>query len=85
MSRWVKGVWQQSGQGSAAAPAESVFHPLAQVKDFAMLWMIFAILLILWLVGVGYQIGGSLVHLLLVIAVLALIVHIVRPNALRRR
>ena len=50
-----------------------------------MLWTIFAILLILWLLGFGYHVGGSLVHLLLVIAMLVLIVNIVRPDALRRR
>ena len=49
------------------------------------MWTIFAILLILWLLGFGYHIGGSLVHLLLVIAVLVLIVNIVRPDLLRRR
>jgi hypothetical protein len=50
-----------------------------------MLWTIFAILLILWLLGFGYHIGGALVHLLLVAAVLALIVRIVRPDTLPRR
>jgi hypothetical protein len=50
-----------------------------------MLWSIFAILLILWLLGFGYHIGGWLVHLLLVTALLVLIVSIVRPDTLRRR
>jgi Family of unknown function (DUF5670) len=50
-----------------------------------MLWTIFAILLILWLLGFGFHVDGWLVHLLLVIAVLVLIVNIVRPDALRRR
>ena len=50
-----------------------------------MLWTLFAILLILWLLGFGYHIGGLLVHLLLVMAVLVLIVNIVRPNTLHRR
>jgi len=50
-----------------------------------MLWTIFAILLILWLLGFGYHIGGALVHLLLVAAVLALIVNIVRPDTMHRR
>ena len=68
-----------------------VFFPaLGQILDervraFAMLWSIFAILLILWLLGFGYHIGGWLVHLLLVGALLVLIVNIVRPDALRRR
>jgi Family of unknown function (DUF5670) len=50
-----------------------------------MLWAVFAILLILWLLGFGYHVGGWLIHLLLAVAMLVLIVKIVRPNALRRR
>jgi hypothetical protein len=39
-----------------------------------MLWTIFVILLILWLVGVvSGQVFGGFIHLLLVIAVVALI------------
>lgn len=35
-----------------------------------MLWTIFTILLVLWLLGWGFHIAGSLIHLLLVIAVI---------------
>ena len=38
-----------------------------------MLWTIFAILLVLWLVGLLAHIGGGLIHLLLVIGVIVLI------------
>jgi uncharacterized protein DUF5670 len=38
-----------------------------------MLWTIFAILLVLWLVGLLAHIGGGLIHLLLVIAAIVLI------------
>ena len=38
-----------------------------------MLWTIFAILLILWLLGFGFHFGGSLIHLVLVIAVIVLL------------
>jgi len=31
-----------------------------------MLWTIFAILLVLWLLGFGFHVAGSLIHLLLV-------------------
>jgi Family of unknown function (DUF5670) len=43
-----------------------------------MLWTIFVILLVLWLVGVvsSYTLGGF-IHLLLVLAVVALIVQLV--------
>jgi hypothetical protein len=35
-----------------------------------MLWTLFAILLILWLLGWGFHIAGALIHVLLVIAIL---------------
>jgi hypothetical protein len=44
-----------------------------------MLWTIVAILLILWLLGAFVvHIGGGLIHLLLVIAVIVLIVRLVQ-------
>jgi hypothetical protein len=42
-----------------------------------MLWAIFAILLILWLLGWGFHVAGSLIHLLLVVAVVILIINLV--------
>ena len=42
-----------------------------------MLWTIFAILLILWLLGWGFHIAGGLIHLLLVLAVIVLIINLV--------
>jgi hypothetical protein len=42
-----------------------------------MLWTIFAILLILWLLGFSLHVAGSLIHLLLVIAVVVLIINLV--------
>jgi hypothetical protein len=38
-----------------------------------MLWTIFAILVILWLLGFGFHVGGGLIHLLLVVAVIWLV------------
>jgi hypothetical protein len=35
-----------------------------------VLWTIFTILLVLWLLGWGFHIAGSLIHLLLIIAVI---------------
>jgi hypothetical protein len=37
-------------------------------------WAIVAVLLILWLLGVGLHIAGSLIHLLIVVAFIVLIV-----------
>jgi Family of unknown function (DUF5670) len=42
-----------------------------------MLWTILVILLILWLLGFSLHVGGGLIHLLLVIAVIVLIVNLV--------
>jgi hypothetical protein len=38
-----------------------------------MLWTILVVLLILWLLGFSFHIGGSLIHILLVIAVIVLV------------
>jgi hypothetical protein len=42
-----------------------------------MLWTIFVILLILWLLGFSFHVGGALINLLLVIAVAVLIINLV--------
>jgi len=38
-----------------------------------MLWTIFGILIILWLLGFGFHLGGGLIHTLLVVAVIVLV------------
>lgn len=42
-----------------------------------MLWTLFVILLVLWLLGFGFHVAGSLIHLLLVIALIVLVVNLV--------
>jgi hypothetical protein len=42
-----------------------------------MLWTIFVILLVLWLLGFSLHIGGSLIHILIVIAVIVLIFNLI--------
>jgi len=42
-----------------------------------MLWAIFVILLVLWLLGFSLHIAGSLIHILLVIAVVVLVINLV--------
>ena len=39
-----------------------------------MLWTIFVILGILWLLGFSLHVGGGLIHLLLVVAVVVLVI-----------
>jgi hypothetical protein len=38
-----------------------------------MLWTIIVILLILWLLGFSFHVGGALIHALLVIALIVLL------------
>lgn len=44
-----------------------------------MLWTIIVILVILWLLGFGFHVGGgsSLIHIVLVVAVIVLIYNLV--------
>jgi len=42
-----------------------------------MLWTILVILVVLWLLGFSFQIGGSLIHILLVIALIVLIYNLI--------
>jgi Family of unknown function (DUF5670) len=38
-----------------------------------MLWTIVVLLLILWLLGFSFSVGGSLIHLLLVVALVVFV------------
>jgi hypothetical protein len=42
-----------------------------------MLWTIFVILIILWLLGFTLHIAGSLIHILLVVALIILVINLV--------
>ncbi|HEY1985289.1 MAG TPA: lmo0937 family membrane protein [Terracidiphilus sp.] len=42
-----------------------------------MLWTVFLVLLLLWILGFSFHIAGSLIHLLLVIAVVVLIIQLI--------
>jgi hypothetical protein len=42
-----------------------------------MLWTIFVVLLVLWLLGFTMSIGGGLIHLLLVVALVVLVFNLV--------
>jgi len=46
-------------------------------KGKTMLWTIIVILAVLWLLGLLFEIGGGIVHILLVIAVILVIVNLV--------
>jgi uncharacterized membrane protein len=38
-----------------------------------MLWTVFVVILILWVLGFSFHIAGSLIHLLLVVALIVLV------------
>jgi hypothetical protein len=41
-----------------------------------MLWTIVVILVILWLLGFSFHVGGGLIHILLVIALIVIVVRL---------
>jgi hypothetical protein len=45
-------------------------------RELKMLWTILVILLVLWLLGLLTHVGGGLIHLLLVVAVVVLIINL---------
>ncbi len=45
-----------------------------------MLWTIIAVLVVLWLLGFLAHVGGGLIHILLVIALIVLIYNFVAGN-----
>lgn len=42
-----------------------------------MLWTLVAVFLILWLLGFSFSIGGSMIHLLLVVALVVMVINLV--------
>jgi hypothetical protein len=49
----------------------------ASRKGKPMLWAIFVILLILWILGFSLHVAGSMIHLLLVVAVIVLVINLI--------
>jgi hypothetical protein len=47
------------------------------LKERDMLWTIFVVLAILWLLGFSLHVGGGLIHLLLVVALVILVINVV--------
>ena len=48
-----------------------------------MLWLIVVVLFVLWALGFGLHIGGGLIHILLVLAVIAIIYNLFFANSFR--
>ncbi len=43
-----------------------------------MLWTILLILLLMWALGIGFSVGGNLIHILLVVALVVLILNVLQ-------
>jgi len=56
---------------------ELYFPGASRTKEKNMLWTIFVVLLVLWLLGFTLHIGGSLIHLLIVVALIVLVFNLV--------
>jgi hypothetical protein len=50
---------------------------LVEKEGKDMLWTIAVILLIFWLLGFSFHVGGALIHLILVIAVIVVVIRLV--------
>jgi predicted membrane protein len=64
------------------SPAQGLLQTAGQrLKTFeeekSMLWTILLILIVLWLLGIIGHIGGGLIHLLLIVAAIALVFNLV--------
>lgn len=65
--------------GLAAARQKTVF------KEVAMLWTIAVVLLILWILGVvSANVMGGFIHVLLVLAIVAVLLRVIRGPRLIR-
>jgi len=42
-----------------------------------MLWTILVIVLVLWLLGFSFHVGGSLIHILLVVGLIILVINLI--------
>jgi Ca2+/Na+ antiporter len=51
-------------------------HPQYRKDVLSMLWTIFVVVLVLWLLGFSFHVAGSLIHLLLVVALILLVVNL---------
>lgn len=54
---------------------------MKNIKMGNLLYVLAVILIIGWLIGfVGYHVGGGLIHILLVIAVIAILLRVIQGN-----
>jgi len=71
----MRGYCDIRARGLGASPWHAPRKPRFPMGN--LLWLIIVILVILWLGGFAMHVGGSLIHLLLVIAVIVLIFQLI--------
>ena len=49
-----------------------------------MLWTIIGIILAVWLLGIIFEIGGAVIHVLLIVAALVFVYNIIKNRGARR-
>ena len=70
------GVTRALRKGAAQSPVGR------RTEEISMFLMLFAILLVMWLLGFfAFHVAGGLIHLLLIIAVISLLVHFFRGRS----
>ena len=65
------------GRGHKARSSQCECPGALTRENQTMLWTILVILVILWLLGFKFAVGGGLIHILLVVAVIVLIINLV--------
>ncbi len=71
---------QLSSTQAATAAAEP---PRAKGDNVGLIWGIVVLLVVLWLLGLVVHVGGGLIHLLLVIAVILLVFNLITGRGAR--
>ncbi|WP_442874269.1 lmo0937 family membrane protein [Cytobacillus sp. NCCP-133] len=52
-----------------------------QKGEVMMLWTIAGILLVLWILGLIFEVAGGIIHLLLIIAAIIIVVNFIKGRA----
>lgn len=67
---------------SRAAHASRFWLQQGFRKEMSMLWSLVVLLVILWALGLSFHVAGGLIHILLVIALIAVVFRLVTGRTL---
>ncbi len=56
------------------------FSAVLSVTDMDPLILVMVVLVVLWLAGFGFHVGGGLIHILLVVAIIVLVVRLLQSR-----